>query len=519
MVRRRDLNGFYAICPICGKSIFIGESSDNQAVCSVCGQALDLSALRDKGDVIDVEAVAEEYKRAWDCFTNSDFKEAEIRFRKVLTYNRNHYLADYYAAVCEIYENEDKPEYNVPARLCGAIVGSADKLELCRVGIQARIDFLRAVFGQTHIILSAHLSRIYENFEKTEMWDIVRDKCLDIAAGVYGIANIDKERLAVFDPEISRLLVRIADLAVCACRKTVQPHIYAQAKLDLPTDYQYEKAESYYRLLTYFISSLDSAYESAYKPDYTANLLFNESVTQKLDAYEKQNRERRKKHMSAVGGAWETFCKDAELAVKYSYHTCFKALIGSTKDTEQAALSDAAVLFGFALLLPRFYTDSEKKVLANVLPQEKTKDLAFCLNRFLSEIAKENAKRAESYANDFFRRIYDATRYHFTSVMNAYEKSLDKLKESQNSEYRYLKNFLHGIIHCCALGGSEIVSAGAASERIRLLKLGKQATEEFLLLNDYKVEELEQSVKYSDVLDLYNAFDEDIAACSGKHKT
>lgn len=74
------------------------------------------------------------------------------------------------------------------------------------------------------------------------------------------------------------------------------------------------------------------------------------------------------------------------------------------------------------------------------------------------------------------------------------------------------------MIYACALALTDTLSfvSHPIGERLKTLKLGKQITDEFLLLNDYKVEELEQSAKYSDVLDIFNAFDRSIEELSAR---
>lgn len=102
------MDRLYAICPHCEKSIFVAENADGNGVCSACGQALHFPTLRQNGWLIDAESADSEYEAARQYFMNNDFKEAGVHYQKTLTYNRNHYLAEYYAALCDVYENEDR---------------------------------------------------------------------------------------------------------------------------------------------------------------------------------------------------------------------------------------------------------------------------------------------------------------------------------------------------------------------------------------------------------------------------
>lgn len=499
----------YAICPYCERTVCIEETENGACVCSACGHALFAEELQKGGHIVDVTAAEEEYTAGQQYFINSDFKEAGVHFHKALQLHKNHYLAVYYATLCDIYENEDKTEYNVPQQVAAAIIGSIDKAELCRAGLQARIDFLRATLNQSYILLSAYFNRIYDRYEKTELWDILRDKCMQIATAVKEITNIDKEKLLVFDDAIAASLVGIADLAVCACRKIVEPHM-SGAVLDLPTEYRYEKAKSLSEEFLYYAGVLRPSYSgAAYSPDYTANLLYSESVRKKLEAYNAENKTERKKQLSIFGAALETFRKDAAVAVKYAYHSCFKSLSTDNKNQARIALINDAIVFCFELLMPRMRLNAEKQVEIDVQPFATAQEIGGYLQTFLGDFAAYNEKIATEYVNVFFGRLHDKVKYHYTNVVAAYDKILDSVKAAQNSEYRYYKNVLHKLLHCCALASEDVVPAVARTqaERIRFVKLGKSIAEEFFLLIDYKIGELEQSVKYADVLDIYNAFD------------
>ena len=487
--------------------------------CPICGQALGLQYLEENHLMIDTAAADEEYRLANQYFENTDFLSAGEHYKKVLLHNPNHYLADYYAHLCEIYENDDKPDYNLPKGIIEALTASIDKLSLSQVNWNAKLDFLNSVLHQTHIILSSHFNRIYEAYEKTEMWDILRDKCLQIANAVKELSNIDKEHLMAFDGSVAKALISIADLAICACQKVVQPHLLKESTLDLPTDFEYEKAKSAYETLLFYATSLDAQYTfSSYKPDYTGNLLYNESVISKLNHYNNENRSNHKKLLSTPSDALDAFRAEAEIAVKYSYHTCFKGLYAPQNDQARIAIINDSISFCFELLMPRVFIGEDKHVLIEVKTYADANDLAFYLNGFLSEFADYNRRLTAEYLNRFYKQLFELTRTYFAVVYNSYNKFVNKIKESRDEEFHYYNEFLHQIIYSAAFALQEIVSFDdhMLGDRIKLLKLGKQATEEFLLLNDYRIEELEHSAKYSDVLDIFNAFDDSLAALTNK---
>lgn len=509
------MDRFYAVCPHCEKSIFVEGEPTGTCACSACGQTLILSDLRASGCAIDFETAEAEYARAQDYFANNDFKEARTHFCRVLDANRNHYFAYYYAGLCDVYENESRPDYDYPGQLIAVIVGSVRKTELCRANLQNRIEFLQAALRQVHILLTAYFNRMYENFEKTELWDVLRDKCLGISAAVCELVHLDKEQLMAFDPIIAKTLVDLSDLAICACCKTVQAHLRNETQLDLPTDYCYEHAKSHYDVLLYYATSLDANYNAGgYKPDYTDNLLCNQSVAQKLKTYDESNKSSARRYLSTKGEELASFRKAAATAVRYSYHACFKSLAADWNEKARIALVNDSVGFCFELLMPRFFVDPEKKIASDVKTYREAKELGGMTGEFLREFAAYNRKLAIDYARRFFTRVHDTVKTQFGAVYAVYARMTDKLKETRDAEYRYYKNFLHTAIYACSVALSDVLpfDEGAQAERGKTLRLGKQIAEEFLLLNDYNVEELEQSVKYADVLDIYNALDDEIAA-------
>ncbi len=509
------MDRLYAICPHCEKSIFVAENADGNGVCSACGQALHFPTLRQNGWLIDAESADSEYEAARQYFMNNDFKEAGVHYQKTLTYNRNHYLAEYYAALCDVYENEDRADYDMAGVLTGALVRSVRKMGLCQINVQGRIDFLGAVLNQAYILLSSYFNRIYENYEKTELWDILRDKCLLLAVAVRELTNVEKEALMVFDGSIAKSLVGLADLAICACRKVVQSHLVGDAKLDLPTDHAYEKAKACYDVLLYYASSLDPTYSvSGYKPDYTGNLLYNQSVLSVWNRYNSENKSAGKKYLSTPGELLDGFRKSAMVAVQFSHHTCFKSLATDKGEQARIALINDAISFCFELLMPRIHINAEKKVVIDVKTYAQACDVGAYLADFMQDFIAYNHRLAGEYAHRFFVKLSETVKLYYGAVFNSYNRIVDRLKEAQNSEYRYYKNFLHEVIYSCVPALREIVpvAAGAASDRLKILKFGKQVIDEFLMLNDYKVEELALSAKYSDVLDIYNAFDNSLAS-------
>lgn len=511
------MNGLYAICPSCGKSIYVEPNERNAYVCSVCETVLDPAALKEQGLLIDVAAADEEYVTAQQYFANTDFRAAGEHFEKVLSYNRNHYLAHYYAALCRVYEKEDREDCDVFGEIVTALTGAVEKSELCRITPADRLAFLRAVLAQAHIILSSYVTRTIERSEKAAQWDELREKCLRIGGAALTFSHMDKERLMAFDPEIARVLGDIAELGVTACRHAVTAHV-SGTTVDYPTDYECEHGKSVCTQLLFYVSELRDGVTPAYAPDCTENLTCNRTAAQKIEEYNKENKSNQKKCLSLTGKALEEMQAALRTAIRFSRHTCFRALFTDRKNKTRIALLNDATVFCLETETPRFSLDREGRLVIDVLSPQKAKEFAAENAALWQELAQCDPRAATEIFGRFFARITESVKTHFARLSGEYDKILDKLKAANDSKFRYYKNSLHGLVRCCALGLRDAVPdiAECSVERLKLLKLGKQLTDEFLLFNDYRVEELEKSTQYSDVLDIFNAIDDDIAYFSSK---
>ncbi len=502
------MNSCYVICPFCAKTVYIEENLSGGYSCPHCSQALGFKFLQENDYIIDIKSADEEYVLGEQYFLNTDFRAAGEHFAKVLKYNRNNYLAEYYTRLCAIYENENRPDYNVPAAIVEAVSSSIQKLDLSQVNVKTKIDFIYAMLNQVYIILSSHFNKIYDDYEKTEKWSELREKALNIATTVKGITLIHKEMLMAFDANIAKSLVSIVDLSICACQKVVVPHLNDD-KLDLPTDEQCDEAKRLYSAFYYFATSLDKSYVfSSYKPDYTANLLFNESVSSEISRYDEANKHNKRKFLSEVKGI-ESLRKSCLIAIEFSYYSCFKSLQASKSDNARNALMSEAIRFSLETLLPRVSIGEDKKVRISVRRFSKAREICKYLNDFLSDYSEINRRIVAEYMNRFYKQVYEMIKLYFSLVYNSYNKFVNKLKAAQNKEFDYYRGFLYQVASSCALALTDCVSFSQHSlgDRVKLLRLGKQVTEEFLLLSDYKLDELERSTHYSDILDIFNALD------------
>lgn len=512
-------DSFFAVCPFCSKNVYIEKNISGGYACPICSQAIGLEYMTANNLIIDVVAENEEYNLAQQYFLNTDFREAGAHFAKALQFNRNNYLADYYERLCNIYENETKDDYNLPQKLVAAIISSITKMQNSQANLSNKLEFVSTLLNQTYILLSGHFNEVYETYEKAEKWDELREKCLNIASEIKGITIIDKELLMVYDESIAKSLISISDLCICACQKIVTPHMLQNSKLDLPTDYEHDKSKNLFTMFNFYATSLDKNYNfNTYKPDYTGNLLYNENVITKLNRYNTENKSNEKKFLSASGSNLSELISGCSVALKYSYYTCFKGLVNVKNDPSRIALVNESISFCLEALKPRISIGEEKKVNININNFEKAAEIAYYLNAFVADFSDYNKRLAADYLNKFYDELGESIKLYFSVVYNNYNKYVNKIKELQNNEFKYYKNFLYQIVCSCALALKEIVSFDQhkLGNRIKILKLGKQVAEEFFLLCDYKIEDIERSVKYKDILDIFNAFDDNIKVLTEK---
>lgn len=506
------MKNFFAICPFCKKSIYVEENLSGGYSCPLCGIALGLPYLMENNLIVNMPEAREEYNLAQEYFQNTDFREANKHFQQVIFLNKNDYLAEYYKNLCDIYENELKDDFNLPQSITNSFKISIEKLSFSQVKIADKMNFLSTSLTQLHILLSNHFNKICEKFEKTELWDELRESSLNIAVNLNELILIDKELLMTYDVNISKALINISDLAICGCQKIVQPHLQNK-HLNLPTDYEYNKAKTLYNNFYYYAISLDPNYNfNNYKPDYNTNLLYNENVISELNKYNIENKNNEKKYLSTIGTQLDTVVNECKMAIKYSYNTCFKGLYLQKNEQSRIALINESIAFCFETIKPRISIANEKKVDILVMKVSALEELTKYLNAFLFDFSEYSKHLTNDYLNKFYDEILEMVKLYFSIVYNSYNKFVNKLKELQNNEFRYYKNFLYQIVCCSSLALKEVVEYDQhkLNDRIKLLKLGKQVAEEFLLLTDYKIEELEQSNKYSDILHIFNALDDNI---------
>lgn len=520
MGKEKAVNKFYAICPFCHKSIIAEENLSGGYACPVCGQALGIPYLQENNLIIDLEEVTEAYELGQEYFKNTDFREALRYFNKVLKLDANNFKAYYYAKLCELYENEDDPGFDSASAMVDALTGSIGKTDMAQASPMEKIDFLCTVLNQGYIIFLNRFNLLFEKYEKTAMWDELRTYNLEIAEAVKRVIDIGDEKLMTFNADIKKHLVSICDLAMCSCQKVVDPHLLRDKRiLDTPTDYEYRKAKELYGTFYYYTTALDPNYNFInFKIDYTGNLLYNESVTCKIDRYNLGNKSLSKKYLSSPGSDLSTVVSDCELAIKYSYHTCMKGLYMSVRDESRMALINDSIRFCFETLKPRISINDQKKVVIDIKTITRASEITVYLNAFMGEFGEYNKRLSADYLNRFYDELHEMIKLYYSIVYNSYNRFVNKLKQLQNTEFKYYKNFLYQITCCCALALTKLISYDQhkLGTRMKILKLGKEVSEEFLLLSDYKIEEIEQSPKYSDILDAFNYFDDSLEELTAK---
>ncbi|MDE7464631.1 MAG: hypothetical protein K2M48_06335, partial [Clostridiales bacterium] len=71
---------------------------------------------------------------------------------------------------------------------------------------------------------------------------------------------------------------------------------------------------------------------------------------------------------------------------------------------------------------------------------------------------------------------------------------------------KYYERFLFEVACATAPALHEYVGFGdSKGPRARLVRICKKASEEFLMLRDYRIDDIEQSNVYRPILDIYNA--------------
>ncbi len=489
-----------AICPFCSKTVSIEKTE--RISCPECGRIFTAAELKQKGLFIDSALEAKEFACAKDWFVNTEFLSAQQHFDKALAANKNSYLANYFSKICDIYLNEASPDYDIMDSVLDTINSSLMLLSRASVKISDRLTFIIAMLNETKIVIFNRLRSHSELFD-TDIERFRKEKISDLIK-LSMLFKIDGETLMTYSPDVAAVMLEIADCAVALCHRTVQTVAIGE-ELHSPTDAEYKEITRLNGDYCFYASSFDSAYDTnKYTPDFEQVGLLIDKVSSRFEKYEAKDRHNAKKHIIGSEAEYNDILAECKKAVLFAYITCFRSLCDKKYIKRRNLLKEGIKLL-YRLLTPRVVIDDRKKPNIRFDKFVYAAENLSMLSEFLTA-----ANEFDSFAVDslkaFYTRLFDIISAYFVPEFDRYTRQVNKMKAARDDEFDNYCNLLLNVVCCCASAlDAYVPPVSKDKDRAKLVKICKQAAEEFLMLWDYRLDELEQSNIYRPILDIYNA--------------
>lgn len=490
-----------AICPFCSKTISIDRLP--KITCPDCGSQFGFAELQKKRLIVDAQTEANEIAEAKSSFAEGDWTGASEHFKKALIANGNSYFAQYFISLCNIYMHEDESTFDVMDAVMQMIDVSLQTLSRANIGVSDKLQFITAMLSETKIIIIRRLASRDAMFEKR--LDAYREATIGDLGKLVALFKIDPEKIMSFSPQISAVLMEIADSAIKACYKSVQTVPYGD-ELRTPNDAIYKQASSLSNEYCYFAHSLDPAFDAkVYSPDFTPNYEVNADILQRFADFDESNKLNAKKRIIGNIEAYEAILADCGKALKFTYLNCYRSMC-SRQVAQHAQLFYNGFEMLYRLLLPRVILSDKKRIEIRTAKFVDIVDWCDILTRFLVDSYELDGLVGKAL-HEFYENLYAIVDMYFVPEFEKRAKYIGKFKETRGEEYFAYIQLLFDCACSCAPALRKYVdfSAEADKTRAKLVKICKSATEDFMLFSGMQIDELEQSNFYRPILQITTA--------------
>ncbi|MCH5155472.1 MAG: zinc ribbon domain-containing protein [Clostridiales bacterium] len=490
----------YAICPICSKTIEIARLP--KLTCPECGSQFGYAELQRKHLLVDEVAERTALNAAKDYFMNGDFSEALEHFKHVLESNQNSYAAKYYIMMCEMYLNEGKGDpYKVMPDVVDMIRQSLLTLSHANVTIEDKLAFITAMLSETKIIITRRLLDRDELFEK----DIDEYRKLSISdlTVLLNLFTLDRELIMSFAPEVAKALSELVDCAIKVCYKAVQTVMHGN-KLLTPNDADYKKLSALVNELCFFGHSLDPNFDSSpYSPDFTQNYGLNEKLLNKFEDFDRKNQANAKKHIIGDIKAYEALQAECAKMLKFTYLNCYRSMCSRQVARHAQLFFDGFELI-YRLLLPNVVQVEGKHIEVRTNKYSDIEERCDMLTRFLVDAYELDENIIGAGLHAYYEKLYDI-------VSAYYVPEIEKMGKSKARNNLYYQQLLYDCACSCVPALRKYVDFSLDVDKVRakLVKICRNATEEFLLHAGITIDEIEQSNFFRPMLHISNALVEE----------
>ncbi len=496
-----------AICPHCSKTIVVERVP--KVSCSDCGSTFNFVELQKNKLIIDARTEAAELSNAKSFFLNGDFVNARNHFQKALDANKNSYSAQYFVSLCGIYINETKPDFDVIGHIVEMIRNAALTLSRTTVAVSDKHKFIVAMLAETKIIIMRRLNARSDLFNNNI--DEYRKATIEDLKQLLNLFKLDGELIMSFSPEVAKALAELADYSVKICYKAVQTVLVGE-DLHAPDDSEYKQLTSLCNDFCFFAHSFDSSFDSKeYSPDFTQNYNLNDKILSRLKTFDIMNKASTKKKNTITNiDEYESILKECDKALRFTYLNCYKSMC-SRQVRQHAKLFFNGFEMLYRLLLPRVVAVDKKRVEIRVPKFVDIVDYCDMLTRFLVDSYEIDANIGISL-HEYYEKLLEIVTTYFVPEFDRLDKSINKIKEIKNDEYYAYQKLLFDCACCCAPALNKYVDFSAETDktRLKLVKICKRVTDDFLLLSEFRIDELEQSNFYRPILQISTAVTDEI---------
>ncbi|MDE6200884.1 MAG: hypothetical protein K2M47_03275 [Clostridiales bacterium] len=495
----------YAVCPVCSKTIEIERLP--KLVCSDCGSRFGYSELQSKHLIVDERTEKAEITAAKDHFLNGEFMSALEHFNRALVANANSYAAKYFSLLCEIYLHDagdskandavsSNEKYDVIAAIVDMIRQSLVTLSRSNATVADKLAFITAMLSEIKAIIIERLSTRDEMF-KNNIEEYRKQSISDLTK-LLDLFKIEREQIMSFAPEVLNALASLVDCAIKICYKAVQT-VKVGDEIVTPNDDDYKKLSSLCNELCFFGHSFNPYFDSSpYSPNFTQNYAYNKEVLTKLKNFDDKNKVNAKKNVIADIAGYETLLAECEKALKFTYLSCYRSMC-SRQVAQHAQLFYDGFELVYKLLLPRVALVDKKQIEVRAIKYADMAERCDMLTRFLVDAYELNESIGVGL-HEYYEKLYDI-------VSTYYLPEMDKLSKNKDRNNLYYQQILYDCACSCAPALKKYVDFSDDTDKVRLklVKICRDATEEFLLHAGITIDEIEQSNFYRPLLQISNA--------------
>ncbi len=498
-----------AICPFCMKTVSVDNTA--KVICPECGSQIGFHEFRRLKLFVDERTEASELKLAKSAFKNSDYFGASEHFAKALESNKNSYAAQYFVALCDIYLHESDPEFDLMSNVITMIRDALITISRNNTSVDKKLEFITAMLNETKIIIMRKIEGREDLFES----DIeqFRKVSIEDLGKLLELFTIDRELIMAFSDGVKQSLLQIAESAIKTTYRAVQTVIVGE-DLHAPSDEVYKRLLSLCNDYCFFAHSLDPQFDTKnYSPDFSRNNMFTDKVFDRFDKFEQSNKLNPKKLTVGDIEEYDGILAECEKALKFTYLNCYRSMC--SRQTEQHAhLFIDGIKLVSKLLLPRVVVTDKKTYDIRIGKFVEIVDWCDMLTRFLVD-SYELSDHVAQMQHDYYEQLLYILENYIVPETDKAAKALNKLNSqgAVDESSRYIcRRYLFDVCVCCVPALKKYVdfSTGRDKTREKIVKICKDAYENFILFAGMPTEEIEQSNIYRPLMQISNALlDED----------